>query len=88
MAGSGFSGAVRGNATVKVDDSDYYVLVVANTAATGSADVLYQYATYSVNSTGAHRAGELNPRMRIEWGREVPKGAHGMREGGPRVRTA
>jgi hypothetical protein len=35
-----------------VDNSDYYVLVVANTAASGTADVLYQYATYSVNSSG------------------------------------
>ena len=37
---------------MKVDNSDYYVMVVANTGASGTADVLYQYATYSVNSSG------------------------------------
>lgn len=52
--GSSFSAASKGNATVKVDNSDYYVMVVANTATSGSADVLYQYATYSTNSSGAH----------------------------------
>lgn len=54
LAGSSFSGASKGNATVKVDSSDYYVMVIANTANSGSADVLYQFATYSANSSGEH----------------------------------
>lgn len=52
IAGSSFTGASKGNGTVKVDNSDYYVMVIANTASSGSADVLYQFATYSANSSG------------------------------------
>ena len=52
MAGSNFTQVVKGNSTVKVDSTDYYVLVIANNAGTSPADVLYQFATYSVNSSG------------------------------------
>lgn len=52
IAGSAFTAASKGNATVRLDSADYYVMVIANTAASGSADVLYQFATYSANSTG------------------------------------
>ena len=53
VAGSNFTQVVKGNATVKVDSSEYYVLVIANNAGASPADVLYQFATYSANSTGA-----------------------------------
>ena len=52
VAGSNFTQVVKGNSTVKVDSTDYYVLVIANNAGTSPADVLYQFATYSVNSSG------------------------------------
>ena len=52
MGGSNFTQVVKGNSTVKVDSTDYYVLVIANNAGTSPADVLYQFATYSVNSSG------------------------------------
>ena len=39
---------------MRLDSSDYYVMVIANTATSGSADVLYQFATYSANSTGEY----------------------------------
>ena len=52
MPGSNFTQVVKGNATVKVDSSDYYVLVLANNGGNSPADVLYQFATYSANSTG------------------------------------
>ncbi|KAK9917426.1 hypothetical protein WJX75_004250 [Coccomyxa subellipsoidea] len=57
IAGSSFTGASKGNGTVKVDNSDYYVMVIANTASSGSADVLYQFATYSANSSVCKSAG-------------------------------
>ena len=56
MAGSNFTQVVKGNSTVKVDSTDYYVLVIANNAGTSPADVLYQFATYSVNSSGESNA--------------------------------
>ena len=52
VPGSNFTQVVKGNATVKVDSSDYYVLVLANNGGSSPADVLYQFATYSANSTG------------------------------------
>lgn len=52
MAGANFTQVVKGNSTVKVDSSDYYVLVLANNGGSSPADVLYQFATYSANSTG------------------------------------
>ena len=52
VAGSNFTQVVKGNSTIRVDSSDYYVLVIANNAGTSPADVLYQFATYSVNSSG------------------------------------
>nr|QOL01134.1 putative extracellular protein CSOL_058 [Pseudococcomyxa simplex] len=57
IAGSAFTAASKGNATVRLDSADYYVMVIANTAASGSADVLYQFATYSANSTVCRTAG-------------------------------
>ena len=60
VPGSNFTQVVKGNATVKVDSSDYYVLVLANNGGNSPADVLYQFATYSANSTGeAPSAPEL-----------------------------
>lgn len=56
VAGSNFTQVVKGNSTVKVDSTDYYVLVIANNAGTSPADVLYQFATYSVNSSGERDA--------------------------------
>jgi len=52
VAGANFTQVVKGNSTVKVDSSDYYVLVLANNGGSSPADVLYQFATYSANSTG------------------------------------
>ncbi|CAL5229414.1 g12735 [Coccomyxa viridis] len=57
LAGSNFTQVVKGNATVKVDSSDYYVLVLANNGGSSPADVLYQFATYSANSTVCNSAG-------------------------------
>ncbi len=67
LAGSNFTQVVKGNATVKVDSSDYYVLVLANNGGSSPADVLYQFATYSANSTGelSPAQGVLPDRLRL-----------------------
>ena len=69
MPGSNFTQVVKGNATVKVDSSDYYVLVLANNGGSSSADVLYQFATYSANSTGgsAFASRKKSRKMTIPW---------------------
>ena len=52
MPGSNFTQVVKGTSTLRVDSTDYYVLVIANNGGSSPADVLYQFATYSSNSTG------------------------------------
>ena len=56
------SSVPRGNATLAVDPSEYYVLVIANrgSATAGMAQLTYQFATYSADSPGALRIENLS----------------------------
>ena len=82
VAGSNFTQVVKGNSTIKVDSTDYYVLVIANDAGTSPADVLYQFATYSVTSSGetsvAMEANLVLTRRSCQGTQAGPTWLHGL----------